>query len=55
MMADLSYFDLYIKKKERNKIRHFILENITSSFMKLSQLGKKRSVKLFALFNYHGA
>lgn len=42
-MADLSCFDLHIKKKrKRGKKRSlFIVENCISSFMKLSVLKKK--------------
>lgn len=39
-MADLSYFDLHIKKKRKKKKSLFFLENFISSFMKLSVLEK---------------
>lgn len=37
-MADLSYFDLHIKKERKKKDLFFMLEKFISPFMKLSVL-----------------
>lgn len=55
-MADLSYFDLHIKKKRKTgKKISFHPGKFYKLFRETVSVRKKCSMKLFALFNYHSA
>lgn len=54
-MADLSYFDLHIKKKRKKKKISFLPGKFYKLFHETVSVRKKCSMKLFALFNYHRA